>query len=245
MQKTRYGYSTVEILVVLAVILLLAGITGSIVFASKEAIHTKSCAVNVRQLSNALSIYAQDYDGTYPAFSTGSFRSLRSKPHLLVSFKGTSWSESLLPYLSKNGSTFRRCPGVDENALPDDTRSYFMFSYAYNINVSESTVDIHQQTKAFEGNPDFKVNFESLTVVFTEARLGIIALGGPDEAELSELNAMYPRKLKQQISRQRIGATRHQGGANYAFADGHVKWFKPKELSVNKKCDGNTPGFGL
>jgi prepilin-type processing-associated H-X9-DG protein len=38
-------------------------------------------------------------------------------------------------------------------------------------------------------------------------------------------------------------ATRHLEGANYAFADGHVKWFRPeKVLPANNTslCNGGT-----
>ncbi|HEX8463057.1 MAG TPA: H-X9-DG-CTERM domain-containing protein [Abditibacterium sp.] len=40
-------------------------------------------------------------------------------------------------------------------------------------------------------------------------------------------------------------AQRHQDGANYLFGDGHVKWFRPEQLSITPQNDGVHPGFGL
>ncbi len=245
MRKKTNGHSSIEILIVLLIILSLGCVLASASFTTREAIRTKSCATNVKQLSNALSLYTHDYDGTYPAFSTGSFKSSSSNPKVASSYKGSVWSELLSTYINTNDLNILRCPSADQDALPKGTRIHHALSYAYNINLSEATYDTYLRTKNVQGNPDYKLTFESHTVVLTDARLGIIALGGPDETDLNRLNALYPRKLKTQISRQRLGATRHQGGANYAFADGHVKWFKPEQISVDKKCDGKTPGFGL
>ena len=41
---------------------------------------------------------------------------------------------------------------------------------------------------------------------------------------------------------------RHIGGSNYAFADGHVKWMKPKKIFgklTDKNKDGNTYTFAV
>ncbi len=40
------------------------------------------------------------------------------------------------------------------------------------------------------------------------------------------------------------GAKRHNGGANYLFVDGHVKWYKPEQISANANT-GNRPAFRL
>lgn len=38
-------------------------------------------------------------------------------------------------------------------------------------------------------------------------------------------------------------ATRHLGGANYAFADGHVKWLKPDSIDTENPANGSNSAF--
>lgn len=40
-------------------------------------------------------------------------------------------------------------------------------------------------------------------------------------------------------------ATRHSGGANYAFADGHVKWLKASSITVEDAASGNNFAFRI
>lgn len=38
-------------------------------------------------------------------------------------------------------------------------------------------------------------------------------------------------------------ATRHLGGSNFAFADGHVKWLRPDQVSISAEPDGTNATF--
>lgn len=62
--------------------------------------------------------------------------------------------------------------------------------------------------------------------------------GTPDQpldAHLSQLPATW-------LHDSASPATRHLDGANYAFADGHVKWFNPQQITLDKP-DANNPTF--
>lgn len=54
----------------------------------------------------------------------------------------------------------------------------------------------------------------------------------PFDAHLSQLPATW---LQDSAS----PAHRHLDGANYAFADGHVKWFKPQNITLGRPSVGN------
>jgi len=188
-----------------------------------------------------MSLYLQDYDGAYPALNTAVFKPNQDHPNYSLSH-GKSWSEVLLPYIQKNSTDLPRCPSADQDILPHSVPSYLTMGYAYNINLSEITTDRLTKSKSTEGKGEAQLPFDSLTVVFAEARLGVMALDGPD---IDPRNIIIRRPLDKVVKSQRLGGVRHRGGANYAFADGHVRWSKPEALNAEKESDGKTPGFGL
>ncbi|MBC7808716.1 MAG: DUF1559 domain-containing protein [Akkermansiaceae bacterium] len=67
------------------------------------------------------------------------------------------------------------------------------------------------------------------------------------------LNNIHPAQA--QYEREKLSSTRHSGGANYAFVDGHAKWFKPEKIrgqcgfngaaGADYGNDGTTPDFRL
>jgi prepilin-type N-terminal cleavage/methylation domain-containing protein/prepilin-type processing-associated H-X9-DG protein len=83
-----------------------------------------------------------------------------------------------------------------------------------------------------DGLPDASVEYPGTTVVFFDAGLGILALSGPDRFD----DPTLPYEA---------GAWRHDGGANYAFADGHVRWYRPEAVRDGHEGpnDGYRPSF--
>ena len=130
-----------------------------------------------------------------------------------------------------------------------EDRLYFS-GYACNERLSSATTI---KSRFFiQGIGEMHLQYPSTTVILLEARAGIIAMAAPDvfpwhsvgpwTQEPDRLNLGHYEK---ELSQQKGGAERHSGGANYAFADGHVKWLKPEQLSADPKNDGVHPGFGL
>lgn len=242
MKRHNAGFTLTEISVVIGIVFLLAAILLSVTLSARKSADTKTCLANMHSLSTALSLYRQDYDSTYPAVDTAVFNKekdgLRGRDGLL-------WSEALLPYLRIVSKSVPCCPSRDANAVPESASWNLQMGYAYNINLSEVMVENIPDTKHVQGRPDYQLNYESLIVVLLEARLGISGLAMPDAKKTSALNYIYSIPLKKAIDTQKFGATRHNGGANYAFADGHMKWLRPEKLNIDEKCDGKTAGFGL
>ena len=87
------------------------------------------------------------------------------------------------------------------------------------------------------------VKYPSVTVVAGDMRVGVVAGFVPDTE-----NPIFPLFLPElnqgdTLSGQHPGASRHSGGANYVFADGHAKWFTSKAFMGAP--DGKHPSFGL
>lgn len=64
--KRKTAFTLVETLTVLAIILILVGITLSVILGSKERAKIVAEISGMRQISQAASIYQADYDGVHP-----------------------------------------------------------------------------------------------------------------------------------------------------------------------------------
>ena len=85
------------------------------------------------------------------------------------------------------------------------------------------------------GKNEQKINNSAVIIIMGDGN------DGRDETtarySLSQLPATW-------LADKKSPAYRHLDGANYAFADGHVKWLKPEKVS-DKKPDGSTPTFAI
>lgn len=62
----RAGFTLIELLVVIAIISILAGILFPVFFRARESARKTDCSGRLRQIGQALTMYLQDSDGTYP-----------------------------------------------------------------------------------------------------------------------------------------------------------------------------------
>lgn len=67
MQGRAKGFTLIEILVVIAIIAILAAIVFPVMSSSREKARQATCLSNLRQLGTAVRMYADDWDGCFPA----------------------------------------------------------------------------------------------------------------------------------------------------------------------------------
>jgi prepilin-type N-terminal cleavage/methylation domain-containing protein/prepilin-type processing-associated H-X9-DG protein len=65
--SSRHGFTLVELLTVLAIVLVLAAILFSVFARVREKGRQSACLSNLKQLALGLQQYVQDYDGKFPA----------------------------------------------------------------------------------------------------------------------------------------------------------------------------------
>jgi prepilin-type N-terminal cleavage/methylation domain-containing protein/prepilin-type processing-associated H-X9-DG protein len=212
----KRGFTLIELLVVIAIIALLAAILFPVFARARENARKSSCANNQKQIALGWLQYAQDYDE-----QLNLFRSDPSTP-LTYTFE---WPTLLQPYLKSKQIM----------VCPSNTSGKHL-SYTYSMHVANSVRALS----------DFKTS--SIVPTFADARGTNAILASTPAMESQALYFVYQQGANQAYGR-RINATHvhenstqglinaglHMDGANYAYADGHVKW---------RRGEGGLPAAG-
>jgi prepilin-type N-terminal cleavage/methylation domain-containing protein/prepilin-type processing-associated H-X9-DG protein len=225
--KPSNGFTLIEILVVMAIISVLAGILFPAFAAARKDATKISCLGGLKQLTLAYQLYANDYDDTlcapvslsnlvvYPWHAW--FGELDS-PTALLDIKGGL----LYPYL-RNTSVFN-CPDIDviPNPLSAD------LSYGINDQLCITTVNLRSFNVTLSPVTSTEVEVPSETILFGDAAQND---PGPriDKRAILQFNTRFAGG-----SRGFLHA-RHGGTmANISWLDGHAS---SKHLSYNSRND--------
>ncbi len=242
-KQSKFGFTLVEMLVVVAILTVLLAVLLPTYFESREKARSNQCLSNLRQLGQALTMYVRDYDDAYPTIIP--YIEDDKTPGIEAKI---TWRDLLMPYLRnpfftcQSRSILNRLSRIENNDV--------MSGYGYNASLN-NIVPIDENASPifykFEGKIEPIVLYPSLTVAIFDARTGIEACYFPDT------NPKFARGCKmfafigfeEDILSQKEGARRHQGGANYVFLDGHAKWHTPEQFHLEPTADGVRPGFSL
>ncbi len=203
---TRRGFTLIELLVVIAIIAILAAILFPVFARAREKARQTSCLSNIKQLTIAVSMYAQDYDELLPTedYNYGGDGNTAGVDG--------SWRGVILPYV-RNVQLFI-CP----SHRPTDPR----FDGSYNDdgqNASYAINDAHQDA----GAPSPPENQALAAIGDPSSVIFLIESTGNEDDITQATNdrGWVPTDT---------WATRHNDGCNYGFVDGHAKWLKPSAI---------------
>ncbi len=199
----RRGFTLIELLVVIAIIAILAAILFPVFARAREKARQTSCLSNVKQLGLSMAMYAQDYDESLP-------RGAHSADSDWGDANDMSWRVMVVPYV-KNVQVFQ-CPSARMTTPFDNTvildglqNSGYAFNYAHysagvGTNPSGQSMGMAQ---------------DASSVIVVAEYEGRFFVGANNDHGWVRTDA---------------GATRHNGGQNCGFLDGHAKWLKPNVL---------------
>ena len=240
------AFTLIELLVVIAIIAILAAILFPVFAQAREKARQASCLSNHKQLGMAVQMYKQDYDETYPM--------LENHPTARYTV-----ANMIDPYIKTNKMNVNgsggnlwpeesvwRCPTASSYADGDFT-SYFTVAYNWLyltvVDPSASFVPNWSSPEKYgiwawtqPGRSDAEVDVPAETVLFSDSGHA----DGPRgfRATWSTLAPPSARVANGASDWISVAEGRHQGMANVAWCDGHVKPMKLESFYGRWNADG-------
>jgi prepilin-type N-terminal cleavage/methylation domain-containing protein/prepilin-type processing-associated H-X9-DG protein len=215
------AFTLIELLVVIAIISLLAAILFPVFARARENARRTTCSSNIKQMNTAFLMYIQDYDETMiPNYRSNADVGL---PTSANDGNTNYWRYTLQPYL-KNTQVLI-CPSgkpVPDAMAPNNQ---LLLEYAYNTQLWLTSpgpgISAGGKKLSLVDKPAEKVNF------FDCNNYG--AAVQPSAAYAQHYGQAWVDVNSTPANRTEAN-TRHLGGSNIGFVDGHVKWYKAESI---------------
>jgi prepilin-type N-terminal cleavage/methylation domain-containing protein len=224
--RGRKGFTLIEVLVVIAVIAILAGIMFPVFSQVREKGRQVMCLSNQKQIGMALRMYQQDYDG----------RNMHSND----CDYWPVWvnSQLILGNYMRNFAVWR-CPsdrGLSPVVNQQDPCFYRFFSYSFN--------------RWMDGRLDGVIDNSAQHVVFFDGNEHDGGSEGNCDWPIVESEQDWPCW---EVDPEYLpGFTRHSGGFIATYHDGHARWHRLNTLKranfvpaadINRRFPWPSPGF--
>ena len=211
----RRGFTKWELLIVFGVIGVLAIFIMPSWHPPRQNARRASCQSNLKQVGLGILQYSQDFDEKIPLINVNDAAISETNP--------LGWVDALYPYTKSNQIFW--CPSQESSGQRNSsmTRPSDRDYTDYFLNRRLAGIDTEKNV------------LSTYTIMLGEGNDGTDAANA--RYSLSTLPAAW-------IANKESPLYRHLEGANYLFADGHVKFFRPTAIT-NKKPDGSIPTFAI
>jgi prepilin-type N-terminal cleavage/methylation domain-containing protein/prepilin-type processing-associated H-X9-DG protein len=212
----RKGFTLIELLVVIAIIAILAAILFPVFAKAREKARAVACLSQKKQLGNAVMMYLQDYDETYPLLMVdGSIDNASYYPYTLVYVFD--------PY-AKNTKIYS-CPSA--TTVPGGTGSKGI------------TTNLFSNGVIFRiGAPWYKDVPVAMAQIGKPASIILFSESNANQVYTftrpwPNVNASVPGGM-QIVPEKPLFFMVHNEGFNIIFADGHAKWRKVSSITTGE-----------
>lgn len=211
------GFTLIELLVVIAIIAILAAILFPVFARARENARRTSCMSNLKQLGLGFMQYTQDFDEQYPGMIMATYN------NALTYGIPFGWADAMQPYI-KSRQIFQ-CPSESTpiHQLPTE-RGYT--DYWFNSRLGQKSLAAVQSPSltilSGDGNGYDAANAYVGSAIYAYIGCTTTTATGtlpPYAAACSQLTITG-------LGGEKNAHGRHLDGANFLFADGHVKWQK-------------------
>ena len=195
----------------LLILTLLAALLSAVFFRQRRSGYRATCGSNLAQIHLGIQMYVQDNDSYFPSV--------------------ISWSDDIENYIK--GKDIFVCP-----AFSRDSKGVGIDYSVYPERLSSLHLDKSGSHELLAANESLVSNPDKW----------ILIVDSGHEDNFAEDIRMYPsdcaqiltrQPIKEQSSFEREFCTIHDGGGNYLFADGHVKWLLPQR-AIETDCEAGS-----
>ncbi|MCE5313867.1 MAG: prepilin-type N-terminal cleavage/methylation domain-containing protein [Armatimonadota bacterium] len=230
--KQEQGFTLVELLTVISVIATLAAMLFPAFESALESGRSASCLNNVKQLASGFMLYTDDNGNRLPNSTDGTTGAGQLGGWMYFSkYPANDTTESRNSFNPQQGSLFHYVNSMNVYICPSDMQgkqsgnSYSANSYLFGSYDSEGKFTASKSTSGFAQG-------RSLSDFYQASKW--VMLGEEASSSESGSSASYIRTNSTDDGYLYVGyntvSTRHKGGSNYAFLDGHAKWYNPAEV---------------
>ena len=222
----KHAFTLIELLVVIAIIAILAAILFPVFAQARESARRTTCASNMKQVALGLTMYAQDYDETFPVHvATTGMSGLDVGNYATAPY--TVWINATQPYIKHSGVWW--CPSATKHSTVAPT-SVSDTNYFYNGHCS--------------GKPLAAIEFPSESVLFAEWKYRVHATGmRPAPGQLCPVPVGQSSSCPDTYHPNSEWGSNHVGGnalaslrgAPWPYVDGHVKFQATSQVMQNWK----------
>ena len=191
------GFVWWEVVAVLGILVVLAALLFPVLGTRHPPNRRAMCASNLKQIGLGFKQYIQDYDEKFPPVAVNSAAKADKKGWGKSPY---GWADALQPYL-KSTQIFQ-CPAEPNSPQTDPTQHQYT-DYWFNARVSRLE--------------ESKLDSTALTILMGDGN------DGKDATNARYHWLSIPQSWRND-AKSPLG--RHLEGANFAFADGHVKWLQ-------------------
>ena len=208
------GFTLIELLAVIAIIAVLAAVLFPVYGRARERAHATACLSNMRQVAQAVMMYAQDYRGRYPICQDVTSSKDDDDGYWWVALHrytredGVFICPSWRPTPEPQGLLFWEKP---QNPSRPFERGGIRGTYAWNLTMN--------------GAPEGRLS--GVTPEggrYSPANVVAVAEG------FNGTHIWKPEQVAPLDSPELRLRYFHYGGANIAFADGHARWVKDTDV---------------
>ncbi|MBI4027605.1 MAG: substrate-binding domain-containing protein [Verrucomicrobia bacterium] len=211
-----FGFTLIELLVVIAIISILAALLSPALSKAREQARGITCINNLKQIGVAFAIYAGENEGWIP-------------PPLRTSESPNVWMVKLFPYA-----------GASSYAWPTRNNIWKCSAWRVPAGMDDWYYGMNYRLPQFLGGFGDNERFVQLSQIANPALMMLAAdsthyATAGDYPNSPTYNGASYRVWEADVqpSIGTIDRTRHRGGANLLFADGHSEWRQAAKIPTN------------